>query len=183
MDGVIWEDVVFAELLFAQGRRIATLPKELVHYRVRPNNTSNFSGIKQKNLPPFVKPLQRHFIDANEAWAYFSAYSWVILAKEFVEFCERYGDKVLCKRLKECFLGHLLSESCAIMRFKDDPYGAKDIFVKLVRQFGKQYLPKGKRYFRYYGNPILWHSYNFYEWLKGVERKFRHWWRRNKISF
>lgn len=180
MEGVIWEDVVFAELLFAQSRRIVTLPKELMHYRVRPNSVSNFSGVKQKNLPPFVKPLQRHFIDANEAWAYFSAYSWVILVKEFVEFCERYGDKVLCKRLKECFLGHLLSESCAIMRFKDDPYDAKDISVKLVRQFGKQYLPKGKRHFRCYGNPILWHSYNFYEWLKGVERKLRHRWRRKK---
>lgn len=58
MEGAIWEDVVFAELLFAQSRRIVTLPKELMHYRVRPNSVSNFSGVKQKNLPPFVKPLQ-----------------------------------------------------------------------------------------------------------------------------
>ena len=100
MDGVIWEDVLFAELLFAQSESIAILPQRLVHYRVRQNNTSNFSGVVQKNLPPFVKSLQRHFADANEAWAYFSAFSWVKMADEFVEFCENCSDKVICEKLK-----------------------------------------------------------------------------------
>ena len=179
LDGVIWEDVLYAELLFAQSKRIAILPQRLVHYRVRQNNTSNFSGVAQKNLPPFVKPLQRYFDNANEAWAYFSAFSWCEMANEFVKFCETYSNKGLCERLKECFLGHLLCESSAIMDCKSDPKGAKIIFAKLIRRFGKKYLPKDKRHFRFYNVPILWHTMritcNFYENLKNLERKIRRW--------
>ena len=179
LEGVIWEDVLFAELLFAQSERIAILPQRLVHYRVRQNNTSNFSGVVQKNLPPFVKPLQRHFADANEAWAYFSAFSWVKMAYEFVKFCESHADKAICKRLKECFLGHLLGESCVIADFKNDPYHAQKLFARLISRFGREYLPKNKRYFRFYDKPILLYFLqkiaNFYVWLKSVERRFRHW--------
>ena len=183
LDGVLWEDVVFAELLFAQSERIAILPKALTNYRIRLDNISNFARCKQKNLPPFVKPLQKHFKDANEAWAYFSAYSWVVLAQEFVRFCDNYGDNGICERLKECFLGHLLGESSAIIGFQGDPYNAQNIFAGLVQRFGKQYLPKNKRYVAYYDKPILWcickFWHNFYEWLKGLERKFRRW-RKNR---
>ena len=175
LEGVIWEDVLFAELLFAQSERIAILPEMLVNYRVRQDNTSNFSSVKQKNLPPFVKPLEKYFSDSNEAWAYFSAYSWCAMASEFVKFCDNYGDKAICERLKECFLGHLLGESCAIMNFQSDPYCAKDMFLKVARRFGRKYLPSDKKQFAYYNTPILWQIYNIYQSLKSAERKFRHW--------
>lgn len=172
---MIWEDVLFAELLFAQSERIAILPEMLVHYRVRQDNTSNFSGVKQKNLPPFVKPLEKYFSDSNEVWAYFSAFSWCAMASEFAKFCDSYNDKVICDKLKECFLGHLLSESCAIFKFQSDPYGAKSMFAKVARQFGRKYLPKDKRQFVYYKVPILWQIYSIYPFLKSTERKFRRW--------
>lgn len=175
LEGVIWEDVLFAELLFAQSERIAILPKMLVNYRVRQNNTTNFSGVKQKNLPPFVRPLEKYFSDSNEAWAYFSAFSWCAMASEFVKFCNSYGDKAICEKLKECFLGHLLSESCAIMNFKADPYNVRDYFLTLAKRFGKKYLPRDKKRFAYYNTPILWQIYNIYPLLKSAERNFRRW--------
>ena len=178
---MICEDVLFAELLFAQSERIAILPEMLVNYRVRQNNTSNFSGVKQKNLPPFVKPLEKYFSDSNEAWAYFSAFSWCAMASEFAKFCESYNDKVICDKLKECFLGHLLSESCAIFKFQSDPYGAKSMFAKVARQFGRKYLPIYKRQFVYYRVPILRPIYNTYSLLKSAKRKFR-WWRKGLFN-
>ena len=134
-----------------------------------------FKTDSKRKLPNFISDLYDYFSDVDEAWEYFRAYSWCAMASEFVKFCDNYGDKAICERLKECFLGHLLGESCAIMNFKADPYCAKDMFLKVARRFGRKYLPSDKKQFVYYNTPILWRIYNIYQSLKSAERKFRHW--------
>lgn len=175
LEGVIWEDVLFAELLFAQCERILALPQDLSNYRVRVDSTQNFASFKQKVLPPFVAPLQKYFSDANSAWAYFSAFSWVSLASEFIRFCETHQNTKIATLLKECYLAHLLVEGSAIMECESDPNGAKKVFLRLAVRYGRTYLPKSKRHFAYYENSLSWRFYQVCAYLSKKKQKFRKW--------
>ena len=181
LGGVIWEDVLFAELLFAQCERILVLPQDLSNYRVRVDSTQNFANFTQKVLPPFVSPLQKHFSDANSAWVYFSAFSWVSIAEQFSRFCETHKNTQIAKMLIECYLRHLLVEGSAIMECENDPNGAKKVFLKLAVKWGKKYLPPKKRQFAYNENSLAWKVYRFCAYLVEVERKFRRW-RKSKFK-
>ncbi|MGX2983713.1 glycosyltransferase family 2 protein [Helicobacter sp. 23-1045] len=177
LDGVIWEDVLFAELLFAQSARIALLPLPLTNYRIRRDSTQNFASFKQKILPPFVAPLQKYFADTNTAWAYFSAFSWVKIAVEFAKFLENHSNKNLCHKLQSQFLAHLLAESSAIMDFECDPYQMQGEFLAMAGRFGGKYLPKSKRRYAYYNSPILWRIYGIYTILSAIKRRIKKIWK------
>lgn len=187
--------MLFSQMLFAESKHIAVLPQKLTNYRIRQNNITNFARVKQKNLPPFIKPLQKHFRSANEAWEYLSAVSWCEMGIMFASFCENLANKEIAKLLMQTFFGHYLTQGRAIYAFANDPCNTKPKMAQLLKSFGKTspYLPrKIKRYFTLYTSPKLWRLAGVlaylspvYSYLKGLERRFRAWrrhWRKETFK-
>ena len=142
---------------------------------MRVGSTMTFKTDSKRKLPNFISDLYDYFSDVDEAWEYFRAYSWCVMAVEFAKFCKKYKNKEIAKSMENQFFGLLINIASEVYNFKADPYGAKDMFLKVARRFGRKYLPSDKKQFVYYNTPILWRIYNIYQSLKSAERKFRHW--------
>lgn len=160
IDGVLWEDVPFAIMLFTQSKSILAFPKCLTNYLIRQNSIMTFNPTK--TLPTFANPLLEHFSSTSEAWRYLSAYSWCVIVCDFVAFCDKNSD--IGKLLMECYFRHLLLESSQIMTFKSDPYNIRDNFMDLLKRFQPLYLPKPIRLQIFYDMPLSWQIKNL--WLK-----------------
>lgn len=152
IDGVLYEDVAFAILLFAQSKSILALQKRLTNYLIRQNSITTYDATK--TLPVFANPLLEHFSSTNEAWRYLGVYSWCVMLCEFVAFCDRNGE--IGTLLMECYLRHQLLESSQIMIFENDPYRMKDNCMDLIKRFQPLYLPKPIILQIFYDMPLLW---------------------------
>lgn len=173
IDGILYEDVAFATLLFAQSKSILAFPKHLTNYLVRQNSIMTFDTTK--TLPAFANPLLEHFLSTNEAFRYLSAYSWCVTLCELVAFCDKNGE--IGTLLMECYLKHWLLESSQIMIFENDPYHMKDNCMDLIKRFQPLYLPKPIRLQIFYDMPRLWRIKNLWlkirYFIKGLLKKIR----------
>ncbi|MGX3010222.1 hypothetical protein ACWIUD_01475 [Helicobacter sp. 23-1044] len=176
-EGIIHEDHLFGKLLLAQSKSIIISPKKLYKRRVRIGSTMTFKSNPKRKLPAFINDLNATFSNVDLAWEYFRAYSWCVMAQEFIKFIETYENKEICQNFKERFLRHLLGESCNIMNFKSDPYKMQGDFLAMAGRFGGKYLPKSKRRYAYYNSPILWRNYGIYTMLSAIKWRIKKIWK------
>ncbi len=175
LEGIVSEDVLFAELLFAQANSIAILPQNLYIRRVRKNSTTTTIWDNAKTLPMYIKPLNKTFLNNKEAYNYFGSYSWCKISLSLVEFANNYPNKQISTLLMKTFLSHYLGLSRSIFQFTKDPYHIKGKIVQLLKNLNPNspYLPKRMRGLKYYIYSS--HILSSINQLKIVERKFRHW--------
>ena len=141
INGIIWEDVVWAENAITRASHTALLTKKLYNFRVRANSTSGYEGKPKKTLPPFVAPLTPHFKDSNEAWGYFSAFSWAVSLAEFNALCNEFSNthnKTFTNEFKQVFAPFIIKNSLALFDFRHDPYLVKNKTARLFGRFAKQ---------------------------------------------
>lgn len=141
IDGIIWEDVLWCEAIFAHAECIALVCKKLLKYRVRSGATSGFENAPKKSLPPFVAPLTRHFSDTNEAWGYFSAYSWAVSLAEFDALCSGLSNthgEGFASEFCQLFAPYIIKNTLALFEFKRDPYGVKGETARLLGRLAEQ---------------------------------------------
>ena len=166
------------------------MPQKLYQHRIRAGSTMTKWSVSE--IPSYLKPLLAHF-SYEKAREYFRIYSLFITVREIYNFSKSRLSQDLQANFESLTLPHLVEFICDIYRFKQDPYCLKPQIAKLLKSIGTDsaLLSKNtKRLFIFYTSPKFLHfariavcAYGFYEWIKNLECKFRHWWRRNKISF
>lgn len=184
-DGIIHEDHLFAGLLFAQSKAIYILPQKLYNYLLRKSST--VSGWNKNEIPSYIVPLLDYF-SYNQARKYFRIYSLTITIQSLYDFSANIKSDI-----RDDFLAftcrYLLEIIIDIYGFNKDPYRIRVQVTELLKAFGEDSFilsKKVREYYKYYTNPkclkyimvkkrIEAFISPYYQTLKSIERKFRHW--------
>ena len=180
IEGIIHEDHHFGALLFAQSKQICILPQKLYQHRIRKGST--MTKWSASEIPSYLKPLCAHF-SYDMAREYFRIYSLTITTKRLYEFSNSGVDEDLRDDFRAFTMTYLLEFIIKVYEYPKDPYHLRAQIAELLKSMGKNSLSKKvKRYFVFYASPklckyiwVLRIFKSFYESLKNLERKFRHW--------
>ncbi|HEH5157338.1 TPA: glycosyltransferase, partial [Campylobacter coli] len=138
IDFIKHEDIYFGTILFANVKMIYVLPKKLYIYRIREDSVSDYYG-KNTLLPNYLKnTFDDSFPNIKILKEYYSTVSWIIIAKQFLEFskcevAERIGFLRLFEKVMLPLL-YKLSSKILDYKFINDPYSALNIFLEISQR-------------------------------------------------
>lgn len=83
-NGIIFEDVAFGTILFAQTKNIYILPRVVYNYRIRQN--SIMQSFEKNNLSEYLNYLREYFINDLEVKKYHIVISKILIIEELCTF-------------------------------------------------------------------------------------------------
>ncbi|HFN3311525.1 hypothetical protein L8V94_04275 [Campylobacter lari] len=130
IDGIIFEDVVFGTILFAQAKNIYILPKVVYNYRIRQN--SIMQSLKKGGLSEYLNYLRKDFINDSEAKNYHAVSSKIITIEKLCVFITTFNNSEISYLMRIAFFNYLRQWSLEIFNLNSDPIGFFDRVVILT---------------------------------------------------
>ncbi|MFG5097409.1 glycosyltransferase family 2 protein, partial [Campylobacter lari] len=130
IDGIIFEDVVFGTILFAQAKNIYILPKVVYNYRIRQN--SIMQSLKKGGLSEYLNYLRKDFINDSEAKNYHAVASKIITIEKLCVFITTFNNSEISYLMRIAFFNYLRQWSLEIFNLSSDPIGFFDRVVILT---------------------------------------------------
>ncbi|WP_456301338.1 glycosyltransferase [Campylobacter lari] len=119
IDGIIFEDVAFGTILFAQAKNIYILPKVVYNYRIRQNSITQ--SLKKGSLSEYLNYLRKDFINDSEAKNYHAVTSKIITIEQLCVFITTFNNSEISYLMRIAFFNYLRQWSLEIFNLNSDP--------------------------------------------------------------
>ncbi|MDE5592024.1 MAG: glycosyltransferase, partial [Helicobacter sp.] len=121
INGIIQEDDMFGILLFAQSNHIYVYPKQLYHYRIRPNSIMNYGNNFEGKVAGFFAKNAEVFKDNYSKRAYHKASSFMLTSLALDAFLKDSKDERLKHALTKYLMPTYVLIASKILYFPKDP--------------------------------------------------------------
>ncbi|EAI7225309.1 hypothetical protein CK602_08510, partial [Campylobacter coli] len=119
INGIIFEDVAFGTILFAQSKNIYILPKIVYNYRIRQN--SIMQSLKKNSLSEYLDYLREYFINDLEVKKYHIVISKILIIEELCTFITSFKDIEISYLMRVAFFSYLQQWGLEIFNLNKDP--------------------------------------------------------------
>ncbi|EIQ9585020.1 glycosyltransferase, partial [Campylobacter coli] len=126
-NGIIFEDVAFGTILFAQTKNIYILPRVVYNYRIRQN--SIMQSLKNSNLSEYLSYMREYFISDSEVKSYHVVISKIITIEKLCAFITSFHNIEVSYLMRIAFFNYLRQWSLEIFNLSKDPM---DFFDQVV---------------------------------------------------
>ncbi|EAJ5687964.1 glycosyltransferase [Campylobacter coli] len=140
IDGIIFEDVTFGTILFAQSKNIYIFPKVVYNYRIRQN--SIMQSLKNSNLSEYLSYMREYFISDSEVKSYHVVISKIITIEKLCAFITSFHNIEVSYLMRIAFFNYLRQWSLEIFNLSKDPM---DFFDQVVILTHDLFVHKNKK--------------------------------------
>ncbi|EAL8582784.1 glycosyltransferase [Campylobacter coli] len=140
IDGIIFEDVTFGTILFAQSKNIYIFPKVVYNYRIRQN--SIMQSLKNSNLSEYLSYMREYFISDSEVKSYHVVISKIITIEKLCAFVTSFHNIEVSYLMRIAFFNYLRQWSLEIFNLSKDPM---DFFDQVVILTHDLFVHKNKK--------------------------------------
>ncbi|HDU9451203.1 TPA: glycosyltransferase [Campylobacter coli] len=140
IDGIIFEDVAFGTILFAQTKNIYILPRVVYNYRIRQN--SIMQSLKNSNLSEYLSYMREYFISDSEVKSYHVVISKIITIEKLCAFITSFHNIEVSYLMRIAFFNYLRQWSLEIFNLSKDPM---DFFDQVVILTHDLFVHKNKK--------------------------------------
>ncbi|EGZ8419002.1 glycosyltransferase [Campylobacter coli] len=140
IDGIIFEDVTFGTILFAQSKNIYIFPKVVYNYRIRQN--SIMQSLKNSNLSEYLSYMREYFISDSEVKSYHVVISKIITIEKLCAFITFFHNIEVSYLMRIAFFNYLRQWSLEIFNLSKDPM---DFFDQVVILTHDLFVHKNKK--------------------------------------
>ncbi|MGQ2678156.1 glycosyltransferase family 2 protein, partial [Campylobacter coli] len=140
IDGIIFEDVTFGTILFAQSKNIYIFPKVVYNYRIRQN--SIMQSLKNSNLSEYLSYMREYFISDSEVKSYHVVISKIISIEKLCAFITSFHNIEVSYLMRIAFFNYLRQWSLEIFNLSKDPM---DFFDQVVILTHDLFVHKNKK--------------------------------------
>ncbi|EAH4814296.1 glycosyltransferase [Campylobacter coli] len=139
-NGIIFEDVAFGTILFAQTKNIYILPRVVYNYRIRQN--SIMQSLKNSNLSEYLSYMREYFISDSEVKSYHVVISKIITIEKLCAFITSFHNIEVSYLMRIAFFNYLRQWSLEIFNLSKDPM---DFFDQVVILTHDLFVHKNKK--------------------------------------
>ncbi|EII9765791.1 hypothetical protein LHZ01_002046, partial [Campylobacter coli] len=139
-NGIIFEDVTFGTILFAQSKNIYIFPKVVYNYRIRQN--SIMQSLKNSNLSEYLSYMREYFISDSEVKSYHVVISKIITIEKLCAFITSFHNIEVSYLMRIAFFNYLRQWSLEIFNLSKDPM---DFFDQVVILTHDLFVHKNKK--------------------------------------
>ncbi|ENI2064559.1 glycosyltransferase [Campylobacter coli] len=140
IDGIIFEDVTFGTILFAQSKNIYIFPKVVYNYRIRQN--SIMQSLKNSNLSEYLSYMREYFISDSEVKSYHVVISKIITIEKLCAFITSFHNIEVSYLMRIAFFNYLRQWSLEIFNLSKD---SMDFFDQVVILTHDLFVHKNKK--------------------------------------